>query len=68
MLALTRPTLAHYTATPDELAMRANDIFNWIRDGEIDVRIDKSYPLAEAADAHRYIEAGRTKGKVLLVP
>jgi NADPH2:quinone reductase len=67
-LFLTRPTLGHYTASPEELAMRANDLFTWIRDGEIDVRIDRSYPLAEAADAHRYLEAGLTRGKVLLLP
>jgi NADPH2:quinone reductase len=67
-LFLTRPTLAHHTADADELAMRANDLFTWIQNGEIEVRIDQSYPLAEAAEAHRYLEAGLTRGKVLLLP
>ena len=67
-LYLTRPTLGHYIATPEELAWRAGDLFSWIAAGELDVRIDRTWPLAGAADAHRYIEAGETKGKVLLVP
>jgi NADPH2:quinone reductase len=67
-LYLTRPTLAHYIATRDELAWRAGDLFSWMAAGELDVRIDRTLPLAEAAEAHRYIEAGETRGKVLLVP
>ena len=67
-LFLTRPTLAAYVATPEELSKRANDLFTWIRNDEIEVRIDKSYPLADAVEAHRYLEAGRTRGKVLLIP
>jgi NADPH2:quinone reductase len=67
-LYLTRPTLAHYIATRDELAWRAGDLFTWMAAGELDVHIDRSWPLAEAAEAHRYIEAGKTKGKVLLLP
>jgi NADPH:quinone reductase len=67
-LYLTRPTLFHYTARPGERAWRAGDLFSWIAAGELDVRIDRTWPLAEAADAHRYMEAGETKGKVLLIP
>ncbi len=67
-LYLTRPTLAHYIATRDELAWRAGDLFSWMAAGELDVRIDRTLPLADVAEAHRYIEAGETKGKVLLVP
>ena len=67
-LYLTRPTLAHYIVRPGELAWRAGDLFSWIAAGELDVRIDRTWPLAEAAEAHRYIEAGETKGKVLLLP
>jgi NADPH2:quinone reductase len=67
-LYLTRPTLGHYIARPGELAWRAGDLFSWIAAGELDVRIDRTWPLAEAAEAHRYIEAGETKGKVLLLP
>ncbi len=67
-LYLTRPTLGHYIATRAELAWRAGDLFSWMAAGELDVRIDRTWPLAEAAEAHRYIEAGETKGKVLLLP
>ncbi len=67
-LYLTRPTLGHYIATRHELAWRAGDLFSWMAAGELEVRIDRAWPLAEAAEAHRYIEAGETKGKVLLVP
>lgn len=67
-LFLTRPTIAHYTQTRGELVSRAGDLFDWIRAGELEVRIDRTWPLAEAAEAHRYIEAGRTRGKVLLLP
>ena len=67
-LFLTRPTLGHYTATPQELRSRAGDLFRWIDAGDLRVRIDTTFPLEEAADAHRYIEGRRTKGKVLLTP
>lgn len=67
-LYLTRPTLAHYTATREELLWRANDLFGWIASGELRVRIDKEFPLAQAADAHRYLEDRKTEGKVLLIP
>jgi len=67
-LFLTRPTLAHYVATRDELLSRSNDLFGWIANGELDVRIDRTFPLVQAADAHRYLEDRQTKGKVLLIP
>lgn len=67
-LFLTRPMLAHHTATPDELRRRAGALFDLIGQGQLDVRIDQVMPLARAADAHRYIEARRTRGKVVLVP
>jgi len=67
-LFLTRPTIAHYTATRDELVWRAGDVLGWVRDGSLDVRIDRAVPLAEAGDAHRALEERRTTGKVLLVP
>jgi NADPH2:quinone reductase len=65
---LTRPTLAHYIATPEDLDWRAGDLFNWVAAGELDVRIDRRFPLAEAADAHRALEGRQTAGKVLLIP
>ncbi len=67
-LFLTRPTLAHYARTRDELLWRANDLFIWIASGELSVRIDRTLPLAEAAEAHRALESRRTTGKLLLVP
>ena len=67
-LFLTRPTLGHYIADRAELVQRANDLFGWMRDGKLTVRIDREFPLAAAADAHRYLEARLTKGKVLLLP
>jgi NADPH2:quinone reductase len=65
---LTRPFLAHYTADRAELLGRVNDLFNWIAAGELKVRIDKTFPLAEAAEAHRYLEGRQSKGKILLLP
>ena len=67
-LFLTRPTLVHYIATREELVWRSDELFRWMRDGSLRVRIDRTFPLAEAADAHRYLEDRQTKGKVLLIP
>jgi NADPH:quinone reductase len=67
-LFLTRPTLAHYTATRDELVWRAGDVLGWVRDGSLKVRIDRALPLADAGQAHRALEERATTGKVLLIP
>jgi NADPH2:quinone reductase len=67
-LFLTRPTLAHYTATPAELRARADDLFTWIGKGMLRVRIGATFPLSAAADAHRALEGRATTGKVLLLP
>ncbi len=67
-LFLTRPTLTHYTATREELDWRAGDLFGWLAAGELTLRIDRTYPLAEAAEAHRALESRETAGKVLLIP
>lgn len=67
-LFLTRPTLGHYTVDRTELLRRVNDLFNWIAAGELKVRVDKTFPLAESAEAHRYLEDRQSKGKVLLIP
>lgn len=66
-LYLTRPTLAHYIATREELLWRAGEVLGWIRDKRLAVRIDREFPLAEAAAAHRALESRTTSGKVLLV-
>ena len=67
-LYLTRPTLGHYAAARAELLERSRALFDWIERGELDVRIGATYPLAEAAEAHRALESRRTTGKVLLLP
>jgi NADPH2:quinone reductase len=67
-LFLTRPSLFHYTATREELLWRAGDLFNWIKSGELKLRIEKTFPLSEAAEAHRQLEGRKTTGKVLLIP
>lgn len=65
-LFLTRPTLAHYTTTREELLRRAGDVFGWIASGKLKLRVERVYPLAEAAQAHRDLEGRRTTGKLLL--
>ncbi len=67
-LFLTRPTLGHYIADRAELLWRAGDLFKWIAAGKLDVHIDKAFPLAEAAAAHRYLESRQSSGKLLLIP
>lgn len=67
-LYITRPTLAHYTATREELEWRATDVLQMIVRGEVKLRIHKSYPLAEAQQAHRDLEGRKTTGKLLLRP
>ncbi len=67
-LFLTRPSLAAYTSTQEELDWRAGDVLNWVAQGKLKLHIHKVYPLAEAAQAHRDLESGQTTGKLLLVP
>jgi NADPH2:quinone reductase len=67
-LFLTRPSLAAYTATSDELHWRAGDVLNRIASGRLKIRIHKTYPLSEAAQAHRDLESRGTSGKLLLIP
>ena len=65
-LFLTRPTLATYCATREELEWRAGDVLQMVQAGKLDVRIDREYPLANAAQAHRDLEGRGTAGKLLL--
>jgi NADPH2:quinone reductase len=67
-LYLTRPYIGHYTADRTELLERVKDVFKWMETGKLRVSIDKTFPLSEAAEAHRYLESRRSKGKVLLIP
>jgi NADPH2:quinone reductase len=65
---LTRPTLMHYTHTPDEFAWRAGELLNAIADGTITVTVSERYRLEDAAQAHRDLEGRKTIGSVVLVP
>jgi NADPH2:quinone reductase len=67
-LYVTRPTLKNYTATREELEQRAGDVLRWVADETLKLRLEHTYPLADAAQAHRDLEARKTTGKVLLIP
>ena len=67
-LFLTRPTIAHYIATRAELVTRAGEVLSWLKSGTLKVRIEHEFSLAEAAEAHRALEARKTTGKLLLIP
>lgn len=67
-LFLTRPGLSWYISTREELTMRAEALFDWILKRGLKIRIDREFPLRDAAEAHRAIESRGTAGKVLLRP
>src|SRR5436305_2017589 len=67
-LSITRPTLAHFVTTPEELSRRASVVFGRAADGTLTVHIAGRYPLAEAGRAHEDLQARRTTGKLLLIP
>jgi len=67
-LFLTRPSLNHYIASREDLVRRATEVLTWIQKGELKLRIGATFPLAEAAQAHRDLEGRKTTGKVLLLP
>lgn len=67
-LFLTRPTLGHHIATRDALLWRAGDLFRWLEAGELRVRIDRTFPLAEAGAAQEALAGRGTSGKLLLIP
>jgi len=67
-LFLTRPTLGYYVLTHEEFMWRCNDVFGWLAAGELDLRIDRTFPLSEAGAAQRYMEDRLTRGKVLIIP
>ena len=67
-LYLTRPSLAQYALTREELLWRAGDVLNWIKTGELKLRVEKTFPLGEAAEAHTQLEGRATTGKILLLP
>jgi NADPH2:quinone reductase len=65
---LTRPSLQHYTASRSELLERAEDVLGLIAAGQLRVRVEHKFPLAQAAEAHRALTGRATTGKVLLIP
>ena len=67
-LFITRPTLWHYTATREELDWRANDVLGWVASGDLKLRMEHIYELADAAHAQMDLEARKTTGKILLEP
>jgi NADPH2:quinone reductase len=67
-LFVTRPSLAQYTATREELLWRAESVLSWIGNNALEVRIGGAYPLSEAAQAHRDLEGRKTTGKLILIP
>jgi len=62
---VTRPKLLDYTTNREELVTRADEIFGWLQDGRLQVSVDTTFPLEQAAEGHLYLEAGKSKGKVL---
>lgn len=67
-LYVTRPTLGHYIATREELLARSGAVFGMITAGKLKLRMEHTYPLAQAPQAHRDLESRKTTGKVLLIP
>lgn len=67
-LHLTRPKLGDYIQDRNELVRRANDLIRWIDQRRLDVRIDSTFPLEQAAEAHRRLESRGSSGKILLCP
>ncbi|KAL7454228.1 hypothetical protein ACHAWC_005852, partial [Mediolabrus comicus] len=63
---LTRPKLNDYTSNRAELLERAHDVFTWVREGKLNIVIDKVFDLDQVQTAHSYLESGQAKGKVLL--
>ena len=62
---VTRPKLNDYISTREELLQRINEVFEWVKQGRLEVCIDREFDLCDAVDGHKYIEAGKTRGKLL---
>ena len=67
-LFLTRPTLVNYTASREDLVKTAADLFSVVKSGKVKIRINQTYPLREAAQAHRDLESRKTTGSTVLIP
>ncbi|MDN6490797.1 MAG: zinc-binding dehydrogenase, partial [Yaniella sp.] len=67
-LFTTRPSLAPYTRTADEISWRAGEIFGWLAEGALKLSVDQRFDLSNAAEAHRALESRATTGKTVLIP
>lgn len=67
-LFVTRPTMAHYIESRQDLLARAGDVLGWLGDGRLNLRIGARFALADAAEAHKALQGRKTSGKVLLLP
>lgn len=67
-LMLARPSLTHHVASHADVLWRAGDLFKWLAEGKLTVRIGQTYRLSKAADAHRQLEWRNSTGKILLIP
>jgi NADPH2:quinone reductase len=67
-LMLTRTGLKDFMATPDEYQTRAKTVLAWLAEGRLSLHAVTSYPLSQAAEAHRALESRRTTGKIILIP
>ena len=65
---LTRPGLGDFTVTREDLEQRAGDVLGWVKSGDLKLRVEHVFPLAEAPEAHRQLESRATTGKLLLIP
>jgi NADPH2:quinone reductase len=67
-LFLTRPTLFDYTADRESLKWRSGDVFKWIDEGKLNLRLEHFFSLADAREAHQALEGRKTTGKIILTP
>ena len=65
---MTRPTLNTYTAARSDLVETANDLFDVVKKGAVKIAVNHTYPLKEAGQAHRDLEARKTTGSIVLMP
>lgn len=67
-LYVTRPSMLHYTASREDLVKRSGAVFEMIAEGKLKIRLEHTYPLKDAQQAHRDLESRKTTGKILLIP
>lgn len=67
-LFMTRPSLAHYLLSREELEQRSSDVFSWVASGKVKAEVGETFPLADAAEAQRKLAGRMTTGKLLLLP